>query len=188
MAEPARRRMTFDEYLRWESEQEERHEFVDGETILMVGAPAQHEFIIQNIALSLGNQLRDSRCRVLGPSFKIRTAHSNIRYPDISVVCTPLPGRALYSSEPRVLFEVLSDSNTPRYMTRKMLDYASIPSLERYLIVAQHAPKVESYSRREGEFVEDEDTLGLEAIIELPMIGARLPLAEIYRNVIFELG
>lgn len=188
MAEPARRKMTLDDYLRWESEQEERHELIDGDVILMVGAPARHDVIVMNIADLLINQLRGSPCRVRSSAFKIRTGHNNIRYPDLSVVCAPLSEQALYTTEPRVVFEVLSNSNTPRYMTRKMLDYASIASLERYVIVAQHAPKIESYSRRGGEFVEDEDTLGLDAVIDLPMIGARLPLNEIYRDITFELG
>ena len=67
MAEAARRRMTPEEFFRWQEGQDEPFELVDGVPIpkhrMMTGASVQHDRVTVNVIIALGNQLRGSRCR-----------------------------------------------------------------------------------------------------------------------------
>ena len=73
-------------------------------------------------------------------------------YPDLSVVCGRLerdPEDANTVVNPIVLVEVLSDS-TERYdRGEKFAHYRRIPSLKEYVLVSQHAPRIEVFRRNE---------------------------------------
>lgn len=64
---PTRTRLTPADFLAWEDTQTERHEFVDGETFVMVGAP----------------------CRVFAESMKLQVA-DDLFYPDVLSPATPV--------------------------------------------------------------------------------------------------
>jgi Uma2 family endonuclease len=53
--------MTPDEYLRWESYQDERFEYEDGEIVALAGAKNNHERIV-GLLLALGPGIRASGC------------------------------------------------------------------------------------------------------------------------------
>ncbi len=57
-------KQTLAEYLTWEDEQPERHEFHNGEVCLKVGARRGHNRIISNLFRHLGNQLDGTPCQV----------------------------------------------------------------------------------------------------------------------------
>ncbi|MEL6311801.1 MAG: Uma2 family endonuclease, partial [Pseudomonadota bacterium] len=49
---------TLQDYLDFEDDQVERHEFVNGVIYAMTGAKPGHNLIVGNIARALGNQVR----------------------------------------------------------------------------------------------------------------------------------
>lgn len=53
-------RFSIDDYLAWEAEQVERHEYLNGEVFAMTGARDAHNTIALNIASRLREKLRGS--------------------------------------------------------------------------------------------------------------------------------
>ncbi|MGL5035162.1 MAG: Uma2 family endonuclease, partial [Microcystaceae cyanobacterium] len=52
-----------DEYLHWEEQQQEKHEYIDGQIYAMAGASENHVIITDNFSAMLVTQLRGSQCR-----------------------------------------------------------------------------------------------------------------------------
>ncbi len=63
--------------------------------------------------------------------------------------------------------------------------YRTIPSFCEYLLVEQDETFVERYSKQDQGWLLS-DFKGLEGSIALDSVGIQLPMAEIYRNVIFK--
>ncbi len=79
-----------------------------------------------------------------------------------------------------IAFEILSPSTANRDLRWKRKAYATLPSLSQYVVVAQDAVEVVSYDRKNGF---DERRLeSADAELDLPAIGARLTLRDIYRD------
>lgn len=70
---------TVEEYLAFERQAEERHQYVDGEIYAMAGESLAHSTICFNLAAVLGGQLRGKPCRGLSPNMKIRSGHVLLR-------------------------------------------------------------------------------------------------------------
>jgi Uma2 family endonuclease len=77
-----------------------------------------------------------------------------------------------------VAFEVLSPSTADHDLRWKRKAYADLPSLAHYIVVAQDAVEVVAYDRS-GHWAERR-LESVDAVLELPAIGARLPLSQIY--------
>lgn len=76
MPDPARRRMTPEEFFAWQLHQDERYELVDGIPVLrdrmMTGSSAQHDQATVTIIASLHMQLRGSGHRPTTADIAIR--------------------------------------------------------------------------------------------------------------------
>lgn len=55
-----------DEYLQWEDQQEEKHEYIDGLIYAMAGASESHVDITTNLTVILANHLRGGDCKLSG--------------------------------------------------------------------------------------------------------------------------
>lgn len=185
-AEP-QRRLHPTEYLAFEHDAEEKHEYWDGEVVAMAGGSPEHNAICFNLAAALGPQLRKSGCRGFTSDQRVRIPASNrYVYPDLTVVC----GEPVFDQDdpqtianPTLIVEVLSPSTESRDRGSKLFGYRSLPSLGGYLLVAQDRTWVEHWSRQaDGRWLvtEIED---LSATLDLPEVGCKLPLAEVYEDV-----
>lgn len=107
---PTRTRLTPADFLAWEDTQTERHEFVDGETFVMVGARRVHGIVSLNLASSLKLQLKGAPCRVFAESMKLQVA-DDLFYPGVFVTCDAgdLRTEQVFRA-PTLLAEVLSPS------------------------------------------------------------------------------
>src|SRR5207248_212348 len=108
-------------------------------------------------------------------------------YPDIAVVC----GDGQYEDEqvdtllnPTVIVEVLSASTEAYDRGAKFGYYRQLPSLREYLLVAQDRMHVEHYLREDGGWLLTE-TSEPEGVVKLPSISCEVPLAEVYRKIVF---
>ena len=180
-----RPRMSVEEFLRWEAEQELRYELVDGQPVMMTGGTVVHDYVRARISTSLGVQLRGQRCR-MALDVKISCPTGNIRYPDVAVHCGPFRPKDLLASEPRIVIEVLSDSTKATDFLIKVRDYQSVPDIAADLIFWQDEARVLLHRRSGATWLAGEEILGLEATIALPEIAASLSLHEIYGEIVTE--
>lgn len=184
MADPAAPlRMTAAEYLAWEREQPDKHEFHEGEVFAMAGGSERHNFLAAAAIGELRGALRGSSFRVLSSDQRI-AALDGKRYvvPDCVVMCGRRgpEGDADVVSTPAVVVEVLSTS-TERYDRGDKWElYQRLPSLTDYLLIAQRAARVEHYGRHpEGGW--RYRTVGAGETIELTN-GARISVDAIYEG------
>ncbi|WP_342151087.1 Uma2 family endonuclease [Methylorubrum sp. SB2] len=191
MADPARRRMTPEEFFEWQLAQDGLYELVDGVPVphvkMMTGASVQHDRATVNIIAALHTQLRGSGCRPTTDDVALRTSIATIRRPDVTVECGELVRDTYENRSPRLVVEVLSPSTTNIDRFRKLDEYRRHPTLAYILLVETRFSSAVLY-RREDEAWLEESFEAPDAVIELPAIGARLALADIYEDVVFEPG
>ncbi len=186
---PALARLTPEQYLDFERDAFERHEYVDGLIYAMSGGTPNHALIAANTITALNNNLGNSPCRSFGADLKIWIPKArSFLYPDVSVVCGAFrmkPGSTECVENPSVIFEVLSDS-TERYdRTKKFRLYKSVPELKHYVLIQQNEPWVDVFTSDERGFWYQREYAGLDSAIELEALHLHLSLAEIYRKVDF---
>ena len=178
------------EYLAFERESEERHEFVNGEVRPMSGASRNHNRITASIGLVLGNSLKDKPCEYFLTDMRVKiSANGRYTYPDVSVVC----GGAEFEDShvdtvlnPNVVVEVLSKSTVEYDRGDKFTSYRNLPSLREYLLVSQYSPYVEHFVKLDDGAWRFNPTEGLDGEIRLVTVDVRLPLKDIYDKVGFE--
>jgi Uma2 family endonuclease len=179
MAKASEMPMLLEEFLIWEEKQDEKYEYDNGVITMMTGARIRHDLARLNIASAFHAQLRGKLCRT-HLDIKLVCPSGAVRYPDVSVDCGPLDRDASRQSEPSIVVEMLSPSTRSVDDIKKTSDYGSVPSIEVYLIVDPAEPSVDVFRRTSKglEFVEQ--LTALDAVIELPSIGAKLALSDIY--------
>src|SRR6185437_15178443 len=172
---------TAQEYLAWERQQPEKHEFHDGEVFAMAGATFEHNQIVINVGAELRSALRDKPCRVCASDLRVRVPATGLyTYPDASVVC----GRPEFEDgsldtllNPLVLVEVLSESTQDYDRGTKFTNYRTIPSLREYVLISSDQVLVEHYTRGDdGLWVLRDHRAG--ARLALPSVGCELAVDE----------
>lgn len=189
MAAEVNRLLTPEEYLAFERQGETKHEYVAGEIIAMVGASRAHNLIRMDTATHLNLQLRSRGCDVYPSDMRVKIGSLGIyTYPDITVVCgeSELEGSEQDTLlNPAVIIEVLSPSTARYDRGLKFRRYQLIPSLRHYLLIAQDEPRVEHYTIAQDGELQLRTYWEIGAVVDMPAIDARLPLAEIYARITF---
>ncbi|MDT5121150.1 MAG: hypothetical protein QOC96_632 [Acidobacteriota bacterium] len=189
---------TAEEYLVFEREAVERHEYLDGEIYEMAGESLAHGDICTNLVRELSNQLRGTRCRALSKDMKVRSGplleasrstKGLFSYPDVVVVCGEpqfYDARRDVLLNPNVIIEVLSPSTEAFDRGEKFLRYRThLASLTDYLLVSQDKCLIEHYRRmndRRWELIFVEE---MESGVQIASIDCRLRLADVYDRVTF---
>lgn len=182
-------RFGIDDYIAWEAEQSERHEYLRGEVFAMTGARDAHNTIALNIASMLKSAFRGSPCRAFIADMKLRIDEADaIFYPDVMVTCDPrdrLPEADIAKHHPVLIVEVLSESTAAYDRGLKFEQYRTIPSLREYLLVEQGRRHVDLFRRvDDGRWLLCADIPADEVVLE--SVGQRLSLAAIYEDVEFK--
>jgi Uma2 family endonuclease len=175
------------EFFDWIKDQDGRYELVGGEPVAMAGANQRHDRIVTNALIFLGNALRakGGPCRPFSADTAVAIPAGNIRYPDLGIDCGAFDDRAMTATEPRLVVEVLSPTQSFSDYT-KPEEYKTVPGIEYVLIVDFALPQVLVHARDEaGGGWRSVEVSGLEAVVELPRLGLALPLAELYRDLTF---
>jgi Uma2 family endonuclease len=188
MASEARRRMTVEEYLASERQSETRNEYLHGETFAMTGASRHHNRIALNVAMALDRQVADRGCEVFVSDMRVGVPAAHLfTYPDVVVACSEAEyadGEIDTLLNPTLIVEVLSPS-TERYdRGAKFESYRTLPSLAEYVLIAQDRVHVEHFVRQGGDAWLLTETDRLEDVLELPSIGCRLALVQIYQRAL----
>lgn len=183
-------RLSEAEYLAFERASETKHEYANGNVYAMTGASWFHGVIIANLITTLNTQINQAGCIGIANDLRVRVATAKaFRYPDIVVICGEpqfMDKRVDTVLNPTMLIEVLSPSTELVDRNEKLREYRQIESLQIYLLVAQHEPRVERFVRQEANNWLYSDVTGLGSSLSLPSLSCTLALADVYRKVTFE--
>ncbi|MEI7867652.1 MAG: Uma2 family endonuclease [Candidatus Methylumidiphilus sp.] len=174
----------FNDYLAFESEQPEKHEFVRGEIFAMAGARRAHVTVSLNLASAFKTHLRGTPCRTYMADIKVSVEAADTGfYPDVMVSCDGRDHAAdLYLSHPILVVEVLSDSTAAYDRGDKFADYRKLPSLQEYVIVDIDSRRVECFRRNADQHWVLYDFEG-DGECEFANIGLSMPLAAVFEDV-----
>jgi Uma2 family endonuclease len=159
-------------------------ELIDGEPVLNPSPTRLHQRILGNLLSTLKilerSQKRSGRlaCEVL-PGIGVRISNIDVPIPDLLI--RPLDDfEGIECDDMIAAFEVLSPSTADHDLPWKRKAYATLVSLQHYVVVAQEAAEVVVFDRQR-EFGERRIE-GLGATIDLPALKILPRLAEIYRD------
>jgi len=109
-------KMTPEEYLEWEAQQEFRYEYIDGEILAMTGGSIPHTKIYLNFYRALYPHLSQRGCEAYVSDLKVQDSKNNrYFYADLVVTCNAEDLKSLdFIEHPKVIVEVLSPS-TAKY-------------------------------------------------------------------------
>ncbi|KOP23853.1 hypothetical protein AMR41_23715 [Hapalosiphon sp. MRB220] len=179
-------KMTVEEYLEWEPQQDIRYEYVNGKVFAMTGGTIPHNDIALNFYTALRPHLRSRGCRVNVSDVKVQLSlRDQYYYPDIVVSCDPIDLNARkFIQFPKLIAEVLSPATSPKDRGEKFTDYLKIPTLQEYILIDSEKISVERYSRGEGRmWLYYPYTAG--DIITLSSIEFEFPIELLYEDVAF---
>ena len=175
---------SFAEYVRFEKDAREKHEYVRGLILAMAGGTIEHGRLIGAVVVALGTQLRGRPCSTFDSNVRVRVAATgNAYYPDASVVCGKLeadPEDSLSIGNPTLLVEVLSPSTASYDRTDKLADYQRIPSLRHIVHLVHDEQRIDVWTRAETDWVFSSHRPGDTA--PLHAIGCTLDVTELYRD------
>jgi Uma2 family endonuclease len=180
-------KMTVEEYLAWEAQQDCRYEYVNGEVFAMTGGTIPHNDIALNLYTALRPHLRSRGCRVNVSDVKVQvTPQSPYYYPDVIVSCDPQDLNARqFIEKPKLIAEVLSPGTSGKDRGEKFNYYLKIPSLQEYILIDSETISVERYSHGEGRmWLYYPYTAG--DMITLSSIGLEFPIELLYEGVVLE--
>jgi Uma2 family endonuclease len=177
---------TYEEYLIYEASHPARHEYYHGVIYAMSGGTEDHVLITGNIHAGLHAQMRGTTCRVYASDMQVGFANEEACfYPDVAAVCGEREIQSYKGDRllnPMVIVEVLSRSTENYDKKTKFETYQLIPSLTDYLLVRQDRVHVMHYWRQEDDWPSS-IYRELTDEIDLPAIGCRLRLADIYEGI-----
>jgi Uma2 family endonuclease len=188
MSDRATRLMTVEEFLAWQSGQDQLYELVDGLPMAMAGAKLRHDRVTANAIRTIGNQLRaaNNPCDAFTDDVGILTPAGRIRRPDVSVLCPPFDEDASISDHPCLVVEVLSESTEHVDRLFKLGEYQSMPSIEYIVMVDPTRVEVGFWSRDAAGGWQSQWLREPEAVIEMPKLGLSISLGSLYERVPLE--
>lgn len=178
--------MSYEEYLVWESTQETRHEYFNGEVVAMAGGTRNHNRISLNFSKILDNALADCTCEVYIADIKVQVEPSRkYFYPDIVVTCDQRDTEKQLVLFPCLIIEVLSPSTEAYDRGFKFSQYRQFDSLQEYVLVQVEQPIVEVFQRnQDGKWLFSE--YGLSDRLFLKSVNLEIAVSDLYKQVQFE--
>ncbi len=181
-----KKKLTVEEYLRWEKESVEKNEYYRGEIFAMAGAGARHNIIAVNMLREISLALKGKPCRPYGSDLRVHIPENTLfTYPDISIIC----GDIIPSKEdtdtailPAVIIEILSPSTKQYDRGEKFKLYREIPSLKEYIMVDAESIFIESFSINSSSHWELTEYKTTEGSLPILSVGLLLAIADIYEG------
>jgi len=181
---------TPEEYLELEVNAEERHEYIDGEIVLMPGGLPNHNQIALNLSGTLNLAFKRQPYRVFITDQRLWIPRKRIyTYPDVMIIQGELQlqeGRKDTLTNPMMIAEVLSSSTEAYDRSGKFAAYRTIPSFQEYVLIDQYDRHVEQYYKTEPRKWIFSEYDGEEAILSLNSVSFEISLADLYDKVDFE--
>jgi Uma2 family endonuclease len=186
------RRSTYAEYLSAERESPTRHEYLDGVIVAITGGSDEHNAITNKLA-ALCVMRATGACRSYSPDQRFWIAATQRgRYSDGSHICGPPahpPHDPQATTNPLVVFEVLSPSSEGDDEGDKRLDFQSLASLRAYVLAAQDERSIKVYRRDDaGAWLRAPDEYRDGHSFELPGLSGAIAVADVYAGILDEAG
>ncbi|MCU0544922.1 MAG: Uma2 family endonuclease [Oscillatoriaceae cyanobacterium Prado104] len=189
IAQTEKKVYTPEEYLEFEVNSEERHEYINGEIVLMTGGTPNHNQITGNFYAELNFALKRQPYRVFVTDQRLWIPTKRMHtYPDVMVVQGELQleeGRRDTITNPLMIAEVLSKSTRSHDKDDKFAAYRTIQNFQEYLLIDQYEMHVEQYFKTDGNSWIFSEYDGNETI-SLKSLSFQFTLPDIYDKVNFE--
>lgn len=178
------------DYLEQELQAEIKSEFHDGEVVAMAGASENHNLILTNIIIALGNCL-DENCKIYPSDMLLKLEQcQKYVYPDLMIVCEESQTEQQTEKglpallNPEIIVEILSESTANYDRTEKRRCYFMLDSLQQYVMIDSEKMEATSYIR-----TQDNDWLvdTFKSIIEKVKIkDCQVQLSQVYGKITFD--
>jgi Uma2 family endonuclease len=178
-------KLTWKEFVEFETTAPEKHEYLRGEVWAMAGGTPEHGRLAANVIGELRGALKGRPCVVFTSDVRVRVEETDrATYPDTFVVCGELktdPDDRNTVINPIVIVEVLSGGTEASDRGEKFAHYQRLESLKDYVLVSQSERRIEVFSRGAGA-----SWLltpwGPGQRVPLPSLGIELDLDAVYFN------
>jgi len=180
--------ITPEQYLEIERAAEFKSEYYQGEMFAREGAVYGHNVVVVNATSLLWEQFRKRPCGVFSNDMRVLIPATGLyTYPDVVAVC----GERQFQDKkqdtllnPTLIIEVLSPTTEAYDRGRKFDHYRSINSLSEYLVLSDRIHTDLFTKQPDGRWILTSADR-LEESVDLPSIGCRLNLADLYEKVEF---
>ena len=179
-----------EEYLELEVALGDRHEYINGQIILMTGGLPNHNQIAGNLYATLNFALRRKSYQAFMTDQRLWIPQRRIyTYPDVMAVASPLElqeGRKDTLTNPILIAEVLSKSTQSYDRVGKFAAYRTIPSFQEYILIDQHSVQVNQYIKKESNEWVFRAYEAESDVLALASVPCEISLADLYDKVEFE--
>ena len=175
--------LSADEFLTRFGDKTGRYELLEGQPIPRCAGSGTHARIVRRVIGAFRRQLSGRPWRAVSDT-PLLVDRWTILVPDVLVLFKPFDQQDPESVEPAVVVEVLSGDTQARDRGEKWLKYASLASLQHYLLIATDDQRIEAFSRLDAErwtYRTYQD--GLNTTVGLPALDIGLLTAEVYEGV-----
>jgi len=175
------------EYLAYEEEADIRHEYLNGEIVLMAGGTTNHNELVTNLCVLLKPTVRQRGRRLYAENVRLWIPSVNVfTYPDVMI----LDGEPVYHEEsqttvtnPVVIIEILSDSTRDYDQGQKFGFYRTLETLQEYVLVDQKKCGVMVYRRGSAREWRLNILDKLSDVLPLDAIALEFSLEAIYEGI-----
>ena len=182
-----KKKLTVEEYLLYERQSDQKHEYYREEIFAMAGAGMRHNKIFSNLFGELAICLKGKPCRPYGSDLRIHIQENSLfTYPDISIIC----GDIITSDKdedtailPSVIIEILSASTKDYDRGGKFKLYRDIPSLKEYILIDSEAIGIEVFRLNSQYHWELEEYKKIDDTLNIRSVDLFFPLKEIYEGM-----
>jgi Uma2 family endonuclease len=180
---------TAQEYLEAEVNSLDRHEFINGEIVLMAGDTPNHNEITSILNAILRVSLKGKPYSIFASDQRLWVPQlNNYTYPDVMVVAKPIElqsGRTDTITNPLLIAEVLSKGTRAYDRDDKFAAYRSIPSFQEYLLIEQYRVQVQQYSKTDAnKWIFSEYSCAGDRLM-LTSVQVEISVADLYENIEF---
>ena len=184
MAEPAIRRMTLEEFLRWDDATDTRYELIDGFPVAMAPPARADGILCARTAGELNAALRSRRpCTAQTEAGIARPDLSDSCYiADLAVTCRPYQRGEQLVEDPILIVEVSSPGTERHDRRAKVPAYREIESVQEILLIDPEIAYAEIF-RRKGTAWFSEIIRGREGELYLASIELQLAMSELYEGI-----
>ena len=182
----SKQKMSIQEYLEFEKNSIDKHEYYRGEIFIRAGAMPKHNVIFKNFFGSVAMHLKGKSCQPYGSDLRINIPENNLfTYPDISIICGDIVTSEHdedTATQPVVLIEILSKSTKDYDRGSKFKLYRDIPTLKEYILIDSESISIEAFSINQNNHWELKEYKTVENTLSIATIDFQLPLIEIYEG------
>jgi Uma2 family endonuclease len=180
VSEAAEKRMSLDQFLRWDDGTDTRYELIDGVPVAMAPPAEAHGILAMRLGSRIDAALQSRRpCNAqIEPGVVCPEQSSSYYVPDIAVTCQPNePGRQAVVA-PIQIVEILSPSTERGDRRLKLPAYQKIESVTEILLIDADSYHAELY-RRDNNRWGVELVRGAGAASLLASVGMRVTMSEL---------